>query len=426
MTIFSDFQARVLKSCWIPALLAAIVQILYPVTQTGEAAPIFQNALLTLTLVWEFLVRRAYRAALLLAAACILVLGAGYLLNLHGSNIYGFAALLLLVITRFYLAGTEDRFWPGLIAAMVYFFIPTPGAPGIEFITGTLIGLSILPEQARPFLPIPALLLAAWYRPVSYYVTVYLTENSYYQPACLQKLQSKIGVWGRWEYFFLFITCWFIYIGCVLDLAAAIRSISSPASPGILQALVNVFYIYLSGFLLRNIIVARLLTAGKHNLWLYALHNIPLLNMIPLGILLFTGTRNHGSAQNAADYYQTPRNRLGAVVIGAGIAITLYNIYNMLVVPTGLRLPVISVLALLYIAKIVAFIRLPAGRTAVYALTGLNVATVAFSLDKPLFLYFGLIYLSYYFLMELFYPQLGEDDSAWLSVAARVGEEDEL
>lgn len=438
MTIFSDIQTRVLKSCWIPVLLAAVVQITYPAVHGGEATlyrHIFQGALLTLTVAWEFVIRKQYGAVFLLIGAGILVLGARHFLDMYGSGsngwqllkgAYSFIALLLLIAARFYFAGTGDRPWPSLVATGIYFFIPEGTMSWVDFIMSTLLGLGVLPERLRTASSFPSLILLTWCWMVCYYVIIYLTENSYQRPARLQKLQSKVAVWGRWEYLFVFVTVWFVFMGCIRDLAANIHGISSAASPGILKALINVFYLYLCGFLLRNILVARALTAGKHNLWLYALHNLPVLNIIPLAIFFFTGTRNRQAAQNASAYYPPLRHGMGIVVIIAGVLITLYNIYNMLVVPTGLRSTAIIILALLYVGKIIAFICLPASRNAVYVLTGLNVATVAFSLNNGLFLHLGLIYLSYYFLMELYHPQLSEDDAVWLSVTAMVGEEDEL
>jgi hypothetical protein len=82
----------------------------------------------------------------------------------------------------------------------------------------------------------------------------------------------------------------------------------------------------------------------------------------------------------------------------------------MLVVPTGLRLVGIGILSVIYLLKILAYIRLPYNKVFVYIVVGFNILTIAYSIDDRFIIYLSLIYLYYYFLMELFYPELEPED----------------
>jgi hypothetical protein len=65
---------------------------------------------------------------------------------------------------------------------------------------------------------------------------------------------------------------------------------------------------------------------------------------------------------------------------------------------------------LLYLLKIGAYLKLPSNKTFVYLVIGLNIITVAYSINEYFIIYLAFIYLYYYFLVELFYPELEAED----------------
>ncbi|HJT74666.1 MAG TPA: hypothetical protein VJ720_11620 [Chitinophaga sp.] len=98
-------------------------------------------------------------------------------------------------------------------------------------------------------------------------------------------------------------------------------------------------------------------------------------------------------------------------IIAAGILVTLYNIYCLLTEPTGFRLPVIGLLCGIYILKIFAYARLRAGKSYLYLVTVLNVITILFAINEFLLISLSFLFMYYYLLTELFYPQLEIEDT---------------
>ena len=144
--------------------------------------------------------------------------------------------------------------------------------------------------------------------------------------------------------------------------------------------------------------------------WLLLLHLLPVVNIIAAGYCFFSNIKRDDHIKNASEYLQAKRSDARIVMIIAGILITGYNIYSMLFVPTGLRLFAIGILALLYLLKIGAYLKLSSNKYFVYIVIGLNILTVAYSINEYFILYLALIYLYYYFLVELFYPELEAED----------------
>jgi hypothetical protein len=171
-----------------------------------------------------------------------------------------------------------------------------------------------------------------------------------------------------------------------------------------------VFFLYAGALLLRNIIIGRALTTGQYSPWLLLVHLLPGVNIIAVAMCFFAREKQETFTDNAFDYVNVKRQYARNAMIVAGIIITAYNIYNMLVVPTGLRLLAIGILAFLYLLKIGAYIKLPSGKTFVYIVVGLNILTIAYAINEHFIIYLSLIYLYYYFLLELFYPELETDD----------------
>lgn len=428
MTFFTPMQLRVLKTSGLALLLYITGEWLNNRLTThlpASIAPASFTMALTIVVTtcwmsWEFLIKRQWGKWAVMALVTAGSFAAQYLLyNWLSAHVAApgwapqfnlFAVYLLAIVTRYHLSGYDKKVAPALLATLVFFFLPKTGNPFNMNFPWTGLQRNMLLLWITP-----ALLL--YCKIICYYVIIFLLENVFAQRRFLDKLPSKVQVYNRWEYLFIWVAVFFTYMGCIGTLSSYLNmffehsnSASEPAWLGLLTMLFMVFFLYTGAILLRNVITGRLLTTGRYSPWLLLLHLVPIVNLIAVAICFFAFRKRETHMKNAADYLQTPREYAKKAMIFAGLLVTLYNVYHLLVTPTGLRLPVISVLLVLYLLKMVGYIRLTAGKVFVYVVTGLNVLTAATAIDDHFILYLALIYLYHYFLMELFYPELEPED----------------
>jgi hypothetical protein len=428
MTFFTPVQLRVLKTSGLVLLLfaagQAAVSYFTPLLPTGispASLTMALNVLVTATwMSWEFIIKREWLSWLIMFSVTAIAFEGQYQLYqwltakgdaaLIVPQFNLFAAYLIAIITRFHLTGNEKKLQAALLVTLVFFFLPKTGNPfSMNFLwTGMQQKLSMLWLT-------PGLLLFC--KIICYYVITFLMENVFRMRRFMDKLPSKVQVYSRWEYLFIWFTVFFTYLGCIGTLTSRVAMLfnheemqSEPAWLGILTMLFTVFFLYTGALLLRNVITGRLLTTGRYSPWLLLVHLVPVVNIVAVAICFFAFRKRETHMKNAADYIQTPREHAQRAMIILGILTIVYNLYHLLVTPTGARLPVIGILIFIYLLKAVAYVRLPAGKVFVYVVTGLNVLTVATALDDHLILYLALIYLYHYFLMELFYPELEPED----------------
>ncbi|SFD28592.1 hypothetical protein SAMN05518672_1011447 [Chitinophaga sp. CF118] len=421
MTFFTPIQLRALKTSLILAIFTWGLTLLklpdyldLPIKLAG----------LTGFLTWEFIIAKRWKDTAIMAIVIILSFGIQYLMDVYlpgkGTDSWAllahlnvFTAYLLAIITRFHLMGTDNKISAGVLAALIFYFLPKTGNP---FSSGFLFTGSLIPAGKELFLLISSLLLL-WFKMICYYVIVFLVENGFKWRTFFGKLPSKIQVFNKWEYLFMWMASYFAYMGCIGDLSTRVtvlfdaeRMPGEPTWLNLLFMLATIFFLYAGAQLLRNIITGRALTIGKYSPWMLLLHLVPGVNIIAVVICFFSGEKHEIFFDNAVDYFSVKRNYAKKAMIAIGIIITAYNIYNMLVVPTGLRLLAIGVLACLYLLKIGAYVKLPSGKSFVYIVVGLNIITIAYSINEHFIIYLSLIYLYYYFLLELFYPELDMED----------------
>lgn len=405
MTFFTAPQLRVLKTSGIMAIAGSLL----------PSTPITGTLLLTLLLTWEFLVNRRWSDLFLMALVSFAAFTLQTTLAKYTSSeallhLILFAAYFIAITTRYHLAGLDNKFSAGLLATTIFYFLPKTGNPfnNNYFLTGTFTHEAWITTVT---------FLLLFMKVLVYYVILYLVENGFRLRHFTERLPSKVQVYSRWEYLFLWVTLFFAYMGCVGDLSTRVRLMfegqlmpaeSTPMS--ILFMIASVFFLYAGAIMLRNVITGRALTIGYYSPWMLLLHLLPVVNIFAAAWCFFAEEKRETHMKNAVSYLQTKRRYARIAMIIAGIAITGYNIYCMLFVPTGLRLVAIGILAALYLLKIAAYLKLSASKTFVYIVTGLNILTVAYAVNDHFILYLALIYLSYYFLIELFYPELEAED----------------
>jgi hypothetical protein len=435
MTLFTPVQLRVLKTSWFPALIIWLVTSGYTLTKIQHwgnvefvekgLSPLVQLLPLFLMVIWETLIKKEWTNVVLLGLTVIVTYTLQLLLNASLTEMsYGtmyllshtnaFLIMLVLMITRFYLSGMGDKLTAALTAAVIFFLIPKDGLPlSIPLITRDFPAYGLSPYY-RMAIDLPVGYCAI----ICYYGIIFLTENSYKWQFFLLRLQSKVQVVNRWEYFFVFLMIWFVYIGSIgaLDtrISAFFEGVPTPVVVtgfDLFTTLSLIFFIYLGAGLLRNIVMSRALTTGQHSSWILIMHYLPILNIVALVQLFFAKESQPSQRENAASYLQVNRLKAQYFMIAAGITVTVVNIYFMMTVPTGLRLPAIGLLAGLYLLKIFAYLRLRTSKTFIFLVIGLNALTLLFGYNEYLLLSLCFLYLYYYLLMELFYPKLEIEDT---------------
>lgn len=433
MNFFTPLQLRILKTSWIPVLIVCTIQkvadVIFPSILSlslGTQYAIFLALATIGMVVWEAVIKKDVKQFVVLAFVVLLAFGLQFVLNeflktnsssQNVSLIYyanSFAVFLLIIITRFYLNEMSDKTGAAILAAVIYFVIPKTGSPWGTLPVGWLDPSGFRVEVLKTFF----FLLATFGTFISYYSIMFLTENSFRWPAFFIKLQSRIQTVSQWEYFFIFLAIWFVYMGGIGELtylmANFFEGVTLPVTVTaffIFRLLLLVLCVYsLAGFL-RNIITGRALTTGEYNPWVIIMHYVPVVNIAAVIRLTAADDKPATREEHAVMYLESDRHSAQQAMIISGILVTIYNIYVMLTAPTGLGLPVIGLLGTLYLLKIFAYIKLRSSKTYLLLVIGLNTVTILFALNEYLVLSLSFLYLYYYLMQELFYPKLEIEDT---------------
>lgn len=435
MTLFTSVQLRVLKSSWLPVLITWMITAGYAagILKGTIAFPAFttEHILHVLPLfavvVWEMLARKEWQNALIMAVTVVLVAVLQSVLHellmkrtdsdvvyvIGQANV--FIGLLLIFITRFILSGMSDKLVAAGIGAVIYFLLPEYGIPFNHLqLARDLPVFALFTPAMKLVLTLPAIYCSF----TSYYLIVYLLENSYRWPNYRLLLQSKVQQLTSWEYFFLFIALCFAYSGAIGVLDTNVYRFFEERPASLLEVgymmfatLGMILLLYTVAGLMRNIVTSRALSVGKYSYWMLLLHFIPVVNIAGVVTLFFAKDQPATIAEHADTYLNQDRRVAQLTMIITGIMITVFNIYTLLTAPTGFRLPVIGFIAALYLLKIYAYTRLRTGMSAVILVMVLNVSTILFANSGHLILLLALLYLYYFLLVELFSPKLEMEDT---------------
>lgn len=433
MNFFTPVQLRILKTCWIPILIICTIQkgadTIFPSILSlslGTQHSIFLALATMGMVVWEAIIKKDVKQFGVLTFVVLLAFGLQFVLNEFlkanssqqtTSLVYyanSFAVYLVIIITRFYLNGMGDKISAAALAAVIYFVVPKTGSPTGGIPLGWLDPSGIWYEAVKSL----AFVLTTFGTFISYYSIIFLTENSFRWPAFFIKLQSRIQNIRAWEYFFIFLAIWFVYMGSIGELtylmALFFEETTLPvivAAFIIFRLLLAVLCIYSLAGLLRNIITGRALTTGEYDPWVIIMHYIPVLNIVAVLKLLIARDKPATQEEHAVLYLESDRYAAQQAMIISGITVTGYNIYHMLTAPTGLALSGAGLLGALYLLKIFAYIKLRSSKTYLLMVIGLNILTILFALNEYLMLSLAFLYLYYYLMQELFYPKLEIEDT---------------
>lgn len=430
MPFFSPVQLRVLKTSWIPALLSWFNVLLFSFIMLRNIGNNDGLRLLSASIgiffivAWEAVIKKDWKQLGILSGVTSIAFTLQVVLNGFFSSgdqqtgdflisLNSFAAVLIILITRFYLNGMGDKLWAALLAALIFFIMPQSGNPLGTLSFGTDISLG------TQYMIVHGIALPAIYcLIVSYNVIISLADNSFRLPVYFAKLQSRVQRTGRWEYFFLFLTACFIYLGSTGELKQLVSSFfgnttlpTVVATYTVFRMLLMVLFIYSCAGLIRNVVTGRMLTTGSYSQWTLIMHYIPVVNIVGMALLFFAKDKELSREERAVIYLETGRTQGQNAIIATGMIAAVYNLYTLLTEPTGFRLPLISLLGILLLLKIFAYARLRAGRTYLYLVMGLNIFSILFATNEYLLISLSFLYLYYYLLVELFHPKLEIEDN---------------
>lgn len=349
MNYLSPLQFRVLKYSAIPGLIMLyyhfVLKAEFPTS--SSIGQYLKAGSIGMIMSWEFLVRKDFkRAGIFVIAAALLyflVMLTFNLLHLGTRasffNIFyqGFTFLAFwgMLLIRGILLKDRSFVKTALLTIFIWLY-GTGDMRGLFFIFEIVIDwMTDGPFNESRYIGNFVHGLYQFLLPCFYYIILYFTENYLNDvDAFRKKFHSKILVIGRGEYGFFYCVFFMFVIGssaAVGQLMEAWEMIGYNFQPKAISAIIIIFYmlcpmltIVLSGYLLRNIMVSRSLTIGLHNGFLYYLHCLPFLNLIP--VLVYSVRKNvHTTVtENALAYVLRDDSKMANWIIVAGFIMSAY------------------------------------------------------------------------------------------------------
>lgn len=245
---------------------------------------------------------------------------------------------------------------------------------------------------------------------------IYLAEN-----ANKQLLASKVqSITGR-EYQLLFgvfsVTFWCIFTNTwrlfhdmlMTRFFSQIFEMHEPIAL-LLTLLISGYLLYKIAQLIRNIVISRMLSTASFNPWMYLLHYIPVLNIIPWIIYSRKTTIAH---DNESYYLSRPPHYIGYLIIMLGMLFTIMRLWKGYTMLPDHNTVLIFIFMILLFTRIILYGLLSKGNkhiilalVIINAITGISAGFYGRA-GLPLFLIALLgSTITYYFLIEIFSPSL--------------------
>lgn len=447
MNYLSPLQFRVLKYSAVPGLLMlyyffVLREKYHP---SDDMATFLKAGFMSFIVGWEFLVRKDFkRAGIFVISAALMYFLVMLAFNWMEINIranffhfsyqlYTFISFCGLLFIRGLLL--KDKFFikTGLLTILIWYY-GTSDMRGLSFIIEAVLRV-VTDGHSSPVYSYAGNFIHGVYQfllPCFYYIILYFTENYLNDTDSFrQKFHSKILVMSAGEYVFFYSILFMLLIGSSMGLGQMVETWANIRMEDGMKVFIIIFYnlclvltIVLSGYLIRNIMVARSLTIDLHNGLLYYLHCLPFLNLIPV---LIYGTRKdiHTTiTENAESYMKRGDSKIANWIIVIGIIMSLYGLYqgyemlqhlHYYSASSVFKVFVIAVTGIQFI-RLIIFLRLRSSRKAVYVLFSINLLSVCillFGTIEVVAIRLGICYMSLYLLLEIFHPTLfGEDAEA--------------
>lgn len=394
---------------------------------TFTVAVVFTSIKLAIAYGWEHIISKDYKKTLLtIAGFIILNISVNWLIDrMYGwlpayidGTFIGIIWSILQVIGVCFISGKRNFWQTGLVAGLIICYTTDFPFSPLSYIRVSPFNLQFVLED--------------FFTPFLIYGWIFLAENYFSEKGYSNILTSKIQVVSGKEYRVLYplvsISCWVvIYHSAVLLKAYAQNDYfrtgySGFQSPAVLTnavtfvMIVSIFYI--TATMTRNIVISRMNTIANNNGWLYLLHFIPFVNII-VWYKLYKATPKHDSKSENGIFYLIKRDAaINNYIIGIGV---LFSVWGLWVAFSATRYETSAVTGFLFLVmfvKLVNYFLLDKGKNAIISLVALATAgsliqfIAAAGIGRPTFALFMASVLSYFFLIEIFHPELEEADVA--------------
>lgn len=437
---FTDRQKLTLKSLWIPGIILVLLGLLFSffnmvngdpfigISQnTFTIAMIITSIKLAIAYGWEHIVSKDYKKALITIAGFIVVnIGVHKLLHqMYGllpsyidSAFIGIIWWILQVAGICFISGKKNFWQIGLVAGLFICYTSNFPFSPISYVRIWSFNLQHVLED--------------FFTPLIIYGWIYLAENYFNDKGYPHIITSKIQVISSKEYRVLYplvsISCWVvIYQSANLLKAYALHEyvrtgFSDFQSHTTLTSMVNFVMVisifYITATMTRNIAISRMNTVGNNNGWLYLLHFIPLLNIIVWHLLAKAAPQHNSKSENSIFYLAERTSPINNYIIGLGVLSSIWGLW-IVFSTTPLESSVATgILFLIMFVRLVNYFFLDKGKNAVLLLVALGTIASfiqyisAAGIGKPTMGLFLVSVLSYFFLIEIFHPELEKADTA--------------
>jgi len=394
---------------------------------TFTVAVVFTSIKLAIAYGWEHIITKDYKKALLTIAGFIILnfgvnwladRGYGRLPAYIDGTFIGIIWSILQVIGVCFISGKRNFWQTGLVAGLIICYTT-------DFPFSPLSYVRLSPFNLQ-------FALKDFFTPFLIYGWIFLAENYFSEKGYSNIINSKIQVVSGKEYRVLYplvsISCWVvIYHSAVLLKAYAQNDYfrtgySGFQSPAVLTnavtfvMIVSIFYI--TATMTRNIVISRMNTIGNNNGWLYLLHFIPFANII-VWYKLYKAAPKHDSKSENGIFYQTKRDAsINNYIIGIGVLFSTWGLWVAFSATRYETSAVTGILFLVMFVKLVNYFLLDKGKNAIISLVVLGTVgsliqfITAAGIGRPTFALFMASVLSYFFLIEIFHPELEKADTA--------------
>lgn len=445
-TFFDAIQRRILKYVWVPVIVYLLFYLFSDIHQRDFYAKLnfgekrdtdyIASVLLIFPFVvavgYEFFMRKKYKEILLMVAAAIgsnaLIMLDFHLRVTHNSPAYGITAMAtalttngLLLLLRAHLLGYDRLQHHALISLIITYFTSTVATNIFGFVNA-FHHMSFWWREVIT-LPFRALL------PFFYFMGLLLSDNLAASNTYLEKLKSKVQVISSKEYFvlycFLINVAIFGAVGMGWNVGAVYNNIFGykqfettfvSVVVAIILALGYAVAIAAAGYVLRNIIISRMMTIGSDNGWMYAMHYSFMLNIIPVICWMIAEDCHETEEENAYFYLSKQYSSVGTMIMIMGGLFSCISAWYILMTARNYReyggYP--NGIALICVVSAFMHIALKSSKTPIYWILSLNaLSTLFFAVvggtgEGLTGIMFVNIYLSFFVLMEIFHPSLNK------------------
>ncbi|WP_343671511.1 hypothetical protein [Chitinophaga sp.] len=438
---FSDRQRLTLKSLWIPAIIMVILGItitiirgedMYSRPGTYTVAFLLVNLQWSFVYGWEHIYNKDYKKAIIIMAGFFLLnMAFDAFLNKAYRFLPAFIDVTLLstiwsalqVAGVCYISGKRNFWQIGLVAGLIICYTTDVPSNPLSYIRMWPFNLSsISAEFILPFL------VYGW---------IYLAENYFNEKGYNDIITSKIQVTSGQEYRFLYplvaVSCWVI----IFQFSGFLKVITSTGYSWsehsgfqthttltrVVDFVMEVSIFYITAALTRNIVISRMNTIANNNGWLYLLHFIPVLNIIAWIIVAKAPSQHNSKSENSVFYLAERNTAIKYFIIGLGVLSTIWSLWGVYQLSARFGASTVTgILFLILFVKLVNYFFLDKGKNAVILLVVLTtIATlvqfiVSIRTGRSEFALLMASVLSYFFLIEIFYPELEQADTSEVAI----------